>query len=47
MTSVQLSFHTTKASLFEIELELNSIDSNLNEPEHSQEMEIVKHIRFL
>ena len=36
---VQSSFHTTWASLFEMKLELNSIDWNGNELEHKLELE--------
>ena len=39
MVLVQSSFHTTWASLFEIELEPNSLDWNENELEHEHEHE--------
>ena len=39
---VQSSFHTTWASLFEMELELNSLDWNGNELEHKLELEDMK-----
>ena len=40
---VQLSFHTTWASLFEMQLEPNSLDWNGNELEHELELEDMKH----
>ena len=40
---VQSSFHTTWASLFEMELEPNSLDWNGNELEHELELEDMKH----
>ena len=40
---VQSSFHTTWASLFEMELELNLVDWNVNELEHELELEDMKH----
>ena len=43
---VQSSFHTTWASLFEMELELNSPDWNGNELEHELEQEDVKRTPF-
>lgn len=39
---VQSSFHTTWASLFEMELEPNSLDWNGNELEHELELEDMK-----
>ena len=39
---VQSSFHTTKASLVEMELELNSLDWNVNELKHKLELEDMK-----
>ena len=39
---VQSSFHATWASLFEMELELNSLDWNGNELEHELELEDMK-----
>ena len=42
MDLVQLSFHTTLASLFELELEPNSLDWNGNELEHILELEDMK-----
>ena len=39
---VQSSFHTIWASLFETELELNSLDWNGNELEHELELEDMK-----
>ena len=39
---VQSSFHTTWASLFEMELEPNSLDWNGNELEHKLELEDMK-----
>ena len=42
MVLVQLSFHTTLASLFELELEPNSLDWNGNELEHMLELEDMK-----
>ena len=39
---VQSSFHTTWDSLFEIELELNSLDGNGNKLEHELELEDMK-----
>ena len=39
---VQSSFHTTWASLFEMELEPNSLDLNGNELEHKLELEDMK-----
>ena len=42
MALVQSSFHTTWASLFEMELELNSLDWNGNELEHELELEDMK-----
>ena len=42
MVLVQSSFHTTWASLFEMELELNSLDWNGNELEHELELEDMK-----
>ena len=43
MVLVQLSLQTTWASLFEMELELNLLDWNLNELEHELELEDMKH----
>ena len=40
---VQESFHTTLASLFELELEPNSLDWNGNKLEHQDELEDIKH----
>ena len=40
---VQSSFHTTWASLFEMELEPNSLDWIGNELEHELELEDMKH----
>ena len=42
MVLVQLSFHTTWASLFEIELEPNSLDWNGSELGHQLELEEMK-----
>ena len=42
MVLVQSSFHTTWASLFEMELEPNSLDWNGNELEHKHELEDMK-----
>ena len=42
MALVQSSFHTTWASPFEMELELNSLDWNVNELEHELELEDMK-----
>ena len=42
MVLVQSSFHTTWASLFEMELEPNSLDCNGNELEHKLELEDMK-----
>ena len=42
---VQSSFHTTWASLFEMELEPNSLDWNGNELEHELELEDMKRAR--
>ena len=39
---VQSSFHTTWASLFEMELEPNSLDWNGNELEHKLELKDMK-----
>ena len=39
---VQTSFHTTLASLFELELEPNSLDWNGNELEHILELDDMK-----
>ena len=44
---VQSSFHTTWASLFEMELELNSLDWNGNELEHELELEDMKRTNVL
>ena len=38
MVLVQPSFQTTWASLFEMELELNLLDWNVNELEHKPEL---------
>ena len=43
MVLVQPSFQTTWASLFEMELELNLLDWNLNELEHELQLEDMKH----
>ena len=43
MVLVQSSFHTTWASLFEMELEPNLLDWNVNELEHELELEDMKH----
>ena len=42
MVLVQSSFHTTWASLFEMELELNLLDWNANELERELELEDMK-----
>ena len=42
MVLVQSSFHTTWASLFEMELELNLLDWNVNELESELELEDMK-----
>ena len=42
MVLVQSSFHTTWASLFEMELEPNLLDWNVNELEHELELEDMK-----
>ena len=42
MVLVQSSFQTTWASLFEMELELNLLDWNVNELEHELELEDMK-----
>ena len=42
MVLVQSSFHSTWASLFETELEPNSLDWNGNELEHELELEDMK-----
>ena len=42
MVLVQSSFHTTGASLFETELELNFLDWNVNELERKLELEDMK-----
>ena len=47
MVLVQSSFHTTWASLFEMELELNSLDWNGNELEHELELEDMKHTQTM
>ena len=39
---VQSSFHTTWGILFEMELELNTLDQNGNELEHEIELEDMK-----
>ena len=39
---VQSSFHTTWASLFEMEQELNSLDWNGNKLEHELELDDMK-----
>ena len=46
MVLVQSSFHTTWASLFEMVLELNSLDWNGNELEHKIELEDMKRTFF-
>ena len=43
MVLVQSSFHTNWASLFEMMLELNSLDWNGIELEHELELEDLKH----
>ena len=45
MILVQSSFHTTWASLFEMELEPNLIDWNVNELERELELEDMKRIK--
>ena len=47
MVLVQSSFHTTWASLFEMELEPNSLDWNVNELEHELELEDMKRTNSL
>ena len=47
MASVQLSFHTSWASLFEIELERNSLEWNVNELEYELELEDMKRTKAL
>ena len=42
MVLVQSSFHTTWASLFEMELEPNLLDWNVNELERELELEDMK-----
>ena len=42
MVLVQSSFHTTWASLFEMKLELNLLDWNVNELERELELEDMK-----
>ena len=42
MILVQVSFHTTLASLFEMELEPNLLDWNVNELERELELEDMK-----
>ena len=42
MVLVQSSFHTTWASLFEMELEPNFLDCNVNELERKLELEDMK-----
>ena len=44
---VQSLFHTTWASLFEMELEPNSLGWNGNELEHELELEDMKHTTVL
>ena len=44
---VQSSFHTNWASLFEMELELNSLDWNGNEVEKELELEDMKRTAVL
>ena len=48
MVLVQSSFHTTWASLFEMELEPNLLDWNVNELERELELEDMKrtHVSF-
>ena len=42
MVLLQSSFHTTWASLFEVELEPNSLDWNGNDLEHQHKLEDMK-----
>ena len=44
---VQSSFHTTWASIFEMELEPNSLDWNGDELEHELELEDMKHTKSI
>ena len=44
---VQSSFHTTWAGLFEMELEPNLLDWNVNELERKLELEDMKHTNYL
>ena len=46
MDLVQSSFHTTWASLFEMELELNLLDWNVNELERELVLEDMKRTPF-
>ena len=47
MVLVQSSFQTTWASLFEMELEPNSLDWNGNELEHKHELEDMKRTHMM